>query len=83
MENAFKTSNLSLAAAILASGQAKFVRINQITFYKSEYVFSPKDKCEEIQKKYINNELSLPVRVVEENIKVLKSLGQKGGQNGY
>ncbi len=78
MNNYFQTTNLSLAAALLASGKVKFIKIIQSTPYTQAYIFVPNDLCEEIQAKYVNNELLLPVRIVEQNIKVLKSLSKKG-----
>lgn len=81
MNNYYQTTNLSLAAALLASGKVKFIKTIQFTPYTQGYVFIPKDLCNEIETKYINNELLLSVRIVEQNIKVLKSLSKKGSNH--
>jgi len=77
MNKQYITSNLSLAASILASGKAKFVKVISNGYNPSDFVFEPLEACQEIERSYINNQLILKVRDVETNIKILKSLARR------
>ena len=74
IQNTFETTSISLAASLLTSGRITLIKAIELAPLKYIYVFRPKNICEEFQRQYFNNELVLPIRRVEENVRLLKSI---------
>lgn len=70
----FASSDLSLIAAILATGKAKLVSSHRLTPYKVEFRLLPSEVCYQLQTDYINGSLVVSARLISDHVRMLKTL---------
>jgi len=70
----FRTSDLSLSAALLASKKVQFISLQRITPYRFEFHFSPLETCQKLHNDYLNGNFSVQARDISDAVKHLKGL---------
>ena len=78
IQQLFRSSDLSLVAAILTTKKAELVSSKAISPYKFEFHLSPASVCIELERAYINDKLTVSAKAIADNVRLLKSI-VKGG----
>lgn len=73
----FKSSDLSLVSAILATQKAELLHIEPVTPFKYEFHLQPVNACRELEHLYINGKLMVSAKAIADNVRLLKSLMKK------
>jgi len=70
----FRTSDLSLSAALLASKKVQFINLQRISPYRFEFHFSPLETCQKLHNDYLNGNFPVQARDISDAVKHLKGL---------
>ena len=77
----YKSLDISFSAAALTTRKVELVGYEQVNPYRFEFHLSPFDVCSKLYSDYINGKLLVSAKDVSDNVKMLKSLAKRGGEN--
>ena len=70
----FKSTDLSLVAAILATKKAELTSVQQLDLHMYQFSLFPSEVCFQLKNDYINDKLVVSAKAIADNIRLLKSL---------